>query len=133
MIITSKTNLRWNEILDTYRKLWEIESSFRLTKTQFEARPIYVSKMNSIRGHFFTCYLALTITRILQKKELDNKLNAEKIIDFIRTLKAFPISNEQYLLSGSYQDVIVEIEKRYGLNFNYKTISLEKLQKLFSF
>lgn len=131
MIITSETKLSWNEILDTYRKLWEIEASFRLTKTQFEARPIYVSKMNSIRGHFLSCYLALTITRILQKKELNGKLNAEKIIDFIRTLKAFPISNEQFLLSGSYPDVIVEIEKRYGLNFNYKTISLDKLQKLF--
>ena len=119
--------MEWN-----IRYLWEIEASFRLTKTQFEARPIYVSKLNSIRGHFLTCYLVLTITRILQKKELNGKINAEKIIDFIRTLKVFPISNDQYLLSGSYQDVIIEIEKRYGLCFNSKTISLENLQKLFS-
>lgn len=86
-----------------------------------------------IKGHFFICYLALTITRLLQKKELDNMFNAERIIDFIRTLKAFPIANEQFLLSGSYQDIIEGIEKRYGLKFNSKTISLAKLQKLFSF
>lgn len=48
MIITSETNLSWKEILDTYRKLWEIEASFRLTKTQFQDRPIYASTMDSI-------------------------------------------------------------------------------------
>lgn len=133
LIVTSEDKITWNEILDTYRKLWEIEASFRLTKTQFKARPIYVSKLDSIKGHFFICYLALTLTRILQKKELNNQLSAEKIIDFIKTLKAFPISNEQYLLSGSYQDVIKVIEKRYGLKFNSKTLSLDKLQRLFSF
>lgn len=133
LIITSEEKITWKEILSTYRKLWEIEASFRLTKTQFKARPIYVSNINSIKGHFFSCYLALTITRLLQKKELDNQLNAEKIIDFIRTLKAYPISYDQFLLSGSYQDVIKIIENRYGLNFNSKTISLDKLQKLFSF
>ncbi len=133
LIITSESNLTWKDVLDTYRKLWEIEASFRLTKTQFSARPVYASKLNSIKGHFFTCYLALTITRILQKKELNNEFNAERIIDFIRTLKAFPISNDQFLLSGSYQDIIQAIEKRYSLKFNSKTISLDKLEKLFSF
>ena len=133
MIITSETNISWHEILDTYRKLWEIEASFRLTKTQFSARPIFASTENGIRGHFFICYLALTLTRLLQKKELNNMFNAEKIIDFIKTLKAFPIANEQFLLSGSYQDIIQGIEKRYGLKFNSKTLSFDKLQKLFSF
>ena len=133
MIISSEINLTWKEVLSTYRKLWEIEASFRLTKTQFQTRPVYVSTLNSIKGHFLTCYLALTIVRLIQKKELDNKFNAEMIIDFIKTLKAFPISNEQFLLSGSNQDFIKEIEKRYHLSFNSKTISLDKFLKLFSF
>lgn len=133
MIITSETKLGWKDVLDTYRKLWEIEASFRLTKTQLQTRPIYASTMDSIRGHFFTCYLALTLIRLIQKKELDNKFNAETIIDFIKTLKAFPVSNEQFLLSGSTQEFIKEIEKRYHLSFNSKTISLDKFQKLFSF
>lgn len=133
MIVTSETNISWHDILDTYRKLWEIEASFRLTKTQFSGRPVFASTLDAIKGHFFICYLALTLTRLLQKKELKNQFNAEKIIDFIKTLKAFPISNEQFLLSGSYQDIIQGIEKRYGLKFNSKTISLDKLQKLFSF
>ena len=133
MIVTSETYLSWKDVLDTYRKLWEIEASFRLTKSQFQARPIFASTEYGIRGHFFICYLALTLTRLIQKKELDNQFNAEKIIDFIRTLKAFPVSNEQFLLSGSYQDIIQGIEKRYGLKFNAKTISLDKLLRLFSF
>lgn len=128
MIITSETKLGWKDILDNYRKLWEIEASFRLTKAQLQTRPIYASTMNSIRGHFFTCYLALTLIRLIQKKELDNKFNAETIIDFIKTLKAFPISNEQFLLSSSTQEFIKEIEKRYHLRFNSKTISLDKFQ-----
>lgn len=132
MIVTSETNLSWKEILDIYRKLWEIEASFRITKTQLETRPIYVSSLNSIKGHFFSCYLALTLIRLIQKKELDDKYNAEKVIDFVKTLKAFPISNEQYLLSGSYQDIIKEIETRYKVSFNLKTLSLSKIEKLFS-
>lgn len=132
MIVTSETNLSWKEILDIYRKLWEIEASFRITKSQLETRPIYVSSLNSIKGHFFSCYLALTLIRLIQKKELDNKYNAEKVIDFVKTLKAFPISNEQYLLSGSYQDIIKEIETRYKVSFNLKTLSLSKIEKLFS-
>lgn len=132
MIVASETNLSWKKILDIYRKLWEIEASFRITKSQLETRPIYISSLNSTKGHFFSCYLALTLIRLIQKKELDNKYNAEKVIDFVKTLKAFPISNEQYLLSGSYQDIIKEIETGYKVSFNLKTLSLSKIEKLFS-
>lgn len=132
MIVTSERNLGWEEILDIYRKLWEIEASFRITKTQLETRPVYVSTMNAIRGHFFSCYLALTLIRLIQKKELGDKFNGEEIIDFIKTLKAFPITEEEYLLSGSHEETIKAIEKRYNISFNQKTASSSKIEKLFS-
>ena len=132
MIITSETNLSWKEILDTYRKLWEIEASFRLTKTQFQARPIYASTIESIRGHFATCYMALTLTRLLQKKELDDAFNAESIIKFARGLNAFPIGDEKYSLFG-YSPLVPALEQKYKIHFNSQVLSLAEIKKLTSF
>lgn len=132
MIITSETNLSWKEILDTYRKLWEIEASFRLTKTQFQARPIYASTIKSIRGHFATCYMALTLTRLFPKKELDDAFNAESIIKFARGLNAFPIGDEKYSLFG-YSPLVPALEKKYKFHFNSQVLSLAEIKKLTSF
>lgn len=132
MIITSETNLGWKDVLDTYRKLWEIEASFRLTKAQFGGRPIYASKLDSIKGHFLTCYVALTLTRLLQKKELNNEFNAESIIKFARNLIAFPIDEETYSLSG-YSPLVPALENRYKISFNQKNLSISKINKLFNF
>lgn len=132
MIITSETNLSWHNVLDTYRKLWEIEASFRLTKSLFGGRPIFASTLDSIRGHFLICYMALTLTRLLQKKELDNQFNAESIIKFTRNLIAFPIDDNTYSLSG-YSPIIPVLENKYNITINQKILSLDKINKLFDF
>ncbi len=100
-------------------------------KTYLEARSVYLHNRESIYGHFTICYLALTVLILLELKVFKDELPIGQIVDFITTLKANPISNDQFLLSGSYQDVIKIIEKRYGLNFNSKTISLDKLKNYF--
>jgi transposase len=56
------------DILAVSERRWEIEESFRIMKTDFEARPVYLSREDRIRAHFLTCYLSLLIFRILEKK-----------------------------------------------------------------
>ena len=66
VIITSEVNLTDEEILDTYRGLWRIEESFKVTKSDLEARPVFVRTAEHIEAHFLICYIALTLVRIMQ-------------------------------------------------------------------
>ena len=65
-IITSEINLTDDEIIEKYRGLSEIENSFRILQSDLEGQPIYVRNKSRIEGHFLTCFISLTIMRILQ-------------------------------------------------------------------
>ena len=66
MIITSETHMAASEIYAAYHNLWRIEESFRIMKSQLDARPVYLQKKKTITGHFLICHLAVLLTRILQ-------------------------------------------------------------------
>lgn len=83
-IITSELDFDYSKILETYSGLWRIEESFRITKSQFEARPIFVRTKKHIEGHFLICFISLLIIRLLQLK-MDYSLSAERIIDALNT------------------------------------------------
>ena len=65
-IVTSETEMSDSEVIEAYRGLWRIEESFKVTKTDLETRPVYVSREEHIEAHFLTCYVALCILRIIQ-------------------------------------------------------------------
>ena len=67
LIVTSRTDWPDDEVIDAYRGLWQIEESFKVTKSDIEARPVYVWTQEHIEAHFLTCYVALAILRLLQK------------------------------------------------------------------
>ena len=79
MIVTSEMEKTDDEIIDIYKGLWRIEETFKVTKSEFENRPIYMSTKEHIEAHFLTCYLALVLCRVLQHK-LDKKYSVEKIL-----------------------------------------------------
>ena len=66
LIVTSKTDMEDLEVIDTYRGLWRIEESFRITKSDLAARPVYLSRPDHIEAHFLVCFAALTIVRLMQ-------------------------------------------------------------------
>lgn len=66
VIITSETDWDDDEVIDAYRGLWRIEESFKITKSELEARPVWVRTPEHIEAHFLICYVALTLVRILQ-------------------------------------------------------------------
>ena len=73
------------EIIKVNHRRWEIEESFRIMKSEFEARPVYLSREDRIKAHFMTCFLALLIFRILEKK-LDEKYTVNEIIETIKNM-----------------------------------------------
>ena len=66
LIVTSETGMADDAVIEAYRGLWRIEESFKVTKSDLETRPVYVSRREHIEAHFLTCYAALCILRIIQ-------------------------------------------------------------------
>ena len=67
-IVTSETEMPDSDVIEAYRGLWRIEESFKVTKSDLETRPVYVSREEHIEAHFLTCYVALCILRVIQAR-----------------------------------------------------------------
>lgn len=83
-IITSELDYDAKKIREAYHGLWRIEESFRIMKSDFDARPIYLNKREHIRAHFLICFVALVIIRLIQNGMGETRLSAERIADALR-------------------------------------------------
>ena len=97
LLVTSETQMSSSEIYDAYHNLWRIEESFRVMKSQLDARPVYLQKEETITGHFLICYLAVLLSRLLQFKVLKNEYNSEALWNFIHDFHVAQISEHQYI------------------------------------
>lgn len=87
LIVTSEVRMSDSDIYATYHNLWRIEESFRIMKSDLDARPAFVQKESTIKGHFLICYLTVLLERLLQFKVLDNMHSSSEIIKFFKTFK----------------------------------------------
>ena len=97
MLVTSEIAMTDKEVYNAYHNLWRIEESFRIMKSQLDARPVYLQKEDTIIGHFLICYLAVFLTRLLQFKILKNNYCSEDLFEFIRDFRAVKISDRKYI------------------------------------
>ncbi len=94
ILVTSETNMNDKDIYDIYHNLWRIEESFRIMKTDLDARPVYVQSEESIKGHFLICYVAVLLERILQFKIFENKYSSNEFYNFFKDYKVIKGKNE---------------------------------------
>ena len=80
LFVTSEIHRSDSEVYHTYHNLWRIEESFRIMKSQLEARPVYLQKEDTITGHFLICYLAVLLTRLLQFKVLGDPYCSDSVL-----------------------------------------------------
>ena len=97
MMVTSEINMPASEIYAVYHNLWRIEESFRVMKSQLDARPVYLQKEATITGHFLICYLTVLLTRLLQIYVLGDQYGTEEIFDFIRDFRVVKVSDRKYI------------------------------------
>ena len=113
MLITSELEATGQEIYEAYHSLWTIEESFKILKSELDARPIYLQKPNSIKGHFVICYFALVLLRILQYEVFENSLCTSQIVDLIRSLRVVLFEKNKYanMLDSTtkHRDAIIKI------------------------
>lgn len=129
-IVTSEVEKSDAEILEIYRGLWRIEESFKIIKSEFKARPVYVSLEAHIQAHFLTCFIALVILRILQL-QLDHPYSPNQIIHSL-TQYACSHMQENYYLFDYRDNVIVAVEKAYQLNLGRKVLSQAEIKNILS-
>ena len=79
LLVTSETQMTDQDIYCTYHNLWRIEESFKIMKSDLDARPVFLQKENTIKGHFWICYLTVLLERIFQFKILDEKYENVKL------------------------------------------------------
>ena len=126
------TNLEDNvqDIIKINHRRWEIEESFRLMKSEFKSRPVYLSRDDRIKAHFTTCFLALTIFRYLEKI-LDEKFTAEKIIDTLRNYNFRNFPGFGYVPLYTPSNLIHTLHEKTSINTNYEILNYKKFKKIF--
>ena len=85
-----------DDIVTTYRGLWEIEETFKLTKSDLVARPVNVHSREHINAHFLTCFIALTILRLIQKVT-NKEFSSKKIVDCLNKIECINEDENIYL------------------------------------
>ncbi len=133
-IVTSELDKSDAEIIETYHGLWKIEETFKISKSDFKTRPIYVSLEAHIEAHFLTCFVALLLTRILELRMNQAKLpavdgfpqkdgkrlfSAFELIDSLRKYSCSHIGENIY--NFHYTDTVIRnIEQAFGVELNLK-------------
>ena len=97
LLVTSEYKMEDTEIYEAYHNLWRIEESFRIMKSELDARPVYLQKENSIKGHFLICYVTILLIRLFQFKVLQNNYSSSEICEFIKDFKVVQINENRYI------------------------------------
>lgn len=132
MLVTSETTMTDKEVYEAYHNLWRIEESFRVMKSQLDARPVYLQKEDTIAGHFLICYLAVLLTRIFQFKILKNNYCSEEIFHFIRDFRVAKISDRKYINLTRGSKFIKELAKLTGLPVTSYFLNGGEIKKMLS-
>ena len=127
------TNLIGNveDILKITKGRWEIEESFRIMKSDFLARPINLLREDRIRAHFITCYIALLIYRILEKK-LEYKYTTTEILKTIKNMEMLEHKGLGYEPLYERTKLTDNLHNVFNFNTDYEIISYKKMKKIFN-
>lgn len=128
-IITSETGWEPEKVIDTYRELWRIEETFKVTKSYLEARPVFVWTPEHIQAHFLTCYLALLIERLIERA-LGQRHSAGTILEDMRKLECAHAEGEWWL-SSHRTDLTDELFALIGEEAPRKWMTTSSLKALF--
>ena len=118
------------EIIKINKRRWEIEESFRIMKSEFKARPIFLSREDRIKAHFVTCFLALVIFRYLEKK-LEEKYTAYEIIDKLKDMN-FLKDDDEYIPTYIRTELTDLLHEKFGFRTDYEIITNKNIKKIFN-
>ncbi len=127
-IVTSEKELSDKEIRDIYKGLWEIEESFKIIKSEFQTRPVFVSTEEHIQAHFLICFVTLLVMRVLE--QLIGKSHTVRQIRNSLTSYSCSYLDQNYYLFDYRDDVIITMEKTFGLDLSKKIMPLSEIKRI---
>ena len=114
-------------IIKVNQRRWEIEESFRIMKSEFKARPVYLQRDDRIEAHFTTCFISLMIYRILEKK-LGEKYTCHDIVTGLRDMNFFEITGEGYLPTYTRTDLTDDLHDAFGFRTDYQIVNTKQMK-----
>lgn len=128
------TNLENNpdEIIKINKRRWEIEENFRIMKTDFEARPVYVQRDDRIKAHFLTCYISLLVYRLLEKK-IGEGFTCSQILETLRGMNMTLLSKDSgYIPSYKRTELTDSLHSKFGFRTDFEFISKASMRGIIS-
>lgn len=126
------TNLQDNAsaIINVNKRRWEIEESFRIMKSEFKARPVYLQRDDRIKAHFSTCFISLLIYRLMEKK-LSEKYTCDEIISGLRSMNFYEVMGDGYIPTYTRTDFTDDLHDKFGFRTDYQIVNMKQIKKIF--
>lgn len=116
-------------IIKVNRRRWEIEESFRILKSEFKARPVYLSRDDRIRAHFTTCFLSLLVYRLLEKK-LDEEYTATELIETLKDLNFMELKGDGYVPLYKRTDITDALHEKFNFRTDTQIVDSSTMKKI---
>jgi len=116
-------------IIAINRRRWQIEECFRIMKTDFEARPVHLSRDDRIKAHFLTCFMALLVYRLLEIK-LDKKYTCEQILSTLRNMKVVELEGCGYIPAYTRTELTDLLHEKFDFNTDTQVIKKRKMRSI---
>ena len=117
------------KIIKVNHRRWEIEECFRIMKSEFKARPVYLSRDDRIQAHFTTCFISLIIYRLLEKR-LNQQFTCHEIISELRDMNFLEIKGEGYLPTYTRTDFTDALHETFGFRTDYQIVTTRMMKKI---
>ena len=117
------------DILKVNRRRWEIEESFRIMKSEFKARPVYLRKDERIVAHFLTCFLSLLVYRLLEHK-LDEKYTVSELTQTLRKMNFFHMDGIGYLPEYTRSEITDALHEEFGFRTDTEIVTEKTMKKI---
>lgn len=117
-------------IINVNKRRWEIEESFRIMKSEFRARPVYLQRDDRIKAHFTTCFISLMLYRLLEKK-LSGSYTSDEIISGLKAMNFYEIKGEGYIPTYIRTDFTDALHDSFGFRTDYQIVNMKQMKKIF--
>ena len=117
------------DILKVSEGRWQIEECFRIMKTDFSARPVYLQNGNRIKAHFLIYFLALTLYRFLEKK-LDDKYTCEELLGTLKAMNFAEIQEQGFVPLYERRAITDDLHDVCGFRTDYQFITKSKMRTI---
>lgn len=127
LIVTSEFDMPDDKVIEAYHGLWQIEESFKITKSTLDARPIFLRTQEHINAHFLICFIALLILRLVEHR-INCKYRAARIVESLRQVTCSHVEENLYIFNY-FDEVVKHLETVFGIDMTKKYQTLGEIRR----